>query len=293
MKDIITAVVLFILIAIGAMDLLYHSASFILFLLKKLKNKTSKTDLEAVNDFEKMFKYIEIDEGIIITEIITDIPELTIPDDLNNVKIIGIGKNNVNVNSKQFSLTLGENITFIDTYAFENSYFEYVDMKNCCKLKEISSFSFYKCESLLKIDLPDSIEVIKNHAFSYCPIKSIDIPNVRIIGESAFCGSGFNEFNGSSNLEFIGNDIFKYCRLLVNIDLSQSKVSRIPLNCFYYCDNLKFVKLPASVRQISKGAFTDCDNLKKIILHSKPTIIKQNCEPFYSALIYKAEKIEN
>lgn len=49
--------------------------------------------------------------------------------------------------------------------------------------------AFNECFSLCNISLPEGLEIIEDHAFSGCAIKSIVIPStVKIIGEGIFSG---------------------------------------------------------------------------------------------------------
>ena len=53
------------------------------------------------------------------------------------------------------------------------------------------------------------------------------------------------------------------CFSLVSLDLGNS-VEEIGSLCFQYCNQLKSVKIPASLNYLTYGTFNDCDSLTSV-----------------------------
>ena len=78
------------------------------------------------------------------------------------------------------------------------------------------------------------------------------LPGVQTIGESAFAGTGIEEFSLPESVTSIGN------------------------YAFANCDNLTEVIIPERVNNIGEGAFSDCENVEKVVWSDKLTEIPKN-----------------
>ena len=199
----------------------------------------------------------------------------------------GVFKNN----SKLYSISLTDNISYIGNNAFsECPYLRYVwHMENATY---IGSNAFYRNFILEISSLPEQIEYIGDNAFNECESITIStIPDsVTYVGSNAFyhCnrikaikfGSSIaeikdNTFNYCFNLgtvEFceglvsIGNGAFRDCNISAVV-FPDSLVS-IGENCFDSNDNLKSVSLGKSFATIGDRAFNNCYQLEKITAHT-------------------------
>ena len=119
-------------------------------------------------------------------------------------------------------------------------------------VKVIRNVAFWGCESLVNINIPNSVTTIGDGAFVSCDsLTSINIPNsVTTIGEQAFFG----------------------CESLVNINIPNS-VTTIGDSAFAFCDSLTSINIPNSVTTIGKFAFSDCDSLVNINIPNSVTTI--------------------
>ncbi|MBQ5663999.1 MAG: leucine-rich repeat protein [Bacteroidaceae bacterium] len=98
----------------------------------------------------------------------------------------------------------------------------------------IGAYSFYECNSLNTIILPNNITNIYTNAFAYSGLTGIDIPeSVKTVAASAFvhCGSLETVAIGS-NVTTLGNDAFAYCSNLESVTIG-AKVKTLNQGVFY------------------------------------------------------------
>lgn len=114
------------------------------------------------------------------------------------------------------------------------------------------------------IDLPNSITLIEDYAFSGCgSLQSVKIP---------------------ASVTSIGRCTFKDCRNMTSIDLANS-ITSIGEEAFAYCMNLSAIDIPATVTSIGSAAFENCSSLRTIYyLNPTPPSIPANC---FDALNYQ------
>ena len=108
----------------------------------------------------------------------------------------------------------------------------------------IAAGSFYNCENLSSIELPDSVTSIGDDAFRLCSgLTSVTIPN---------------------SVTSIGGYAFYYCTNLTSITIPGS-VTSIGDYAFYRCTGLISVTIPSSVTEIGYDPFYDCVNLTEAV----------------------------
>ncbi len=160
------------------------------------------------------------------------------------------------------------------------------------------------------IDIPNSITIIGDHAFSGSAITSIALPNsVTTIEAFAFFDSSITSITLSNNLTTIGDHAFSHAAItsitlpnsvtslgmsafsnsnLQSIVLSES-LTEIKDETFYYCTDLLSVEIPNSVQTIGNGVFKYCSKLKTIVLSESLTNIGSddfsNCRSLVSIVI--------
>ena len=110
----------------------------------------------------------------------------------------------------------------------------------------IGSEAFKECESIVYLELPDSITNIKYDAFYYCNnLKTVAFPQ-----------------NGTENL-VLGLRCFAFCGI-ENLDLTKTTLETVGNHAFYGNKSLKTVKLGA-VTTIDAFAFANCSELTSLI----------------------------
>lgn len=139
-------------------------------------------------------------------------------------------------------------------------------------VKEIRMEAFNGCNSLIDVNIPNTVNKIGNYVFSNCTsLKSIEIPDsVKILGDDNTYSS--NIFFECKNLEnvtlprnihVLNKGLFKNCESLKSITIPNS-VYTIGDAAFLGCKSLTNIVIPNSVKEIGSGAFSDCTNLKDI-----------------------------
>ena len=144
-------------------------------------------------------------------------------------------------------------VTEIGNYSFQGSELTKVTLPST--IKKIGFKSFFNNESLEDINLPDSLEVLEENAFSSCTnLKEVLIPNTVIK---------------------MGKGVYQNCTSLRSITLGNS-LSIIPENSFYN-SGITSIILPESIKKIQSSAFAKCQNIEKVIcLGKEPAIIDRS-----------------
>ena len=147
-------------------------------------------------------------------------------------------------------------------------------------LKSIGPKAFAGCTALTAVEMPPSINEIKDEAFAGCSnLLSLIIPEgVNVIESDAFIGcsninriyvkAGNNTFDSRENCHAIietgTNSLVLGCQ---NTVIPQT-VTNIGSNAFYGCTALTKIQIPENVVHIYNGAFEACTNLKEVTLPS-------------------------
>lgn len=111
--------------------------------------------------------------------------------------------------------------------------------------------SFYKCENLTSVRIPDSTILIESSAFSNC--------------------SGITSLTIGKYVTNIGDDSFYHCIGLSEVKIPDS-VTTIGSCAFYGCTELITLTIPENIQSIGETAFINCDNIKELYYNA------ENCE---------------
>ena len=151
------------------------------------------------------------------------------------------------------------------------------------KLSNISAAAFYNV-TCYGINLSGShLTVIPNNAFMDANCKEVFIPeSVTRISANAFKECTVSTLN-ASNLTYIDDAAFFWCRSLTSIDLS--KVTYIGGAAFYGCSALSSRDL-SNVTYIGGSAFEECTGLKNIKLPQCLETVKEHAfeDCFFTSL---------
>ena len=165
---------------------------------------------------------------------------------------------------------------------------------------EIEDYGVYNCKKLSNVTLGNNVVTIGDAAFAFSKITTITIPDsvttfydgnpflacddlkefkgkfatedgrALINGDTilAYANASGSVYNIPNNITIIGDEAFKGCKSLTNVDIPDS-VTTIGDHAFYGCSVLTSVDIPNSVATIKHSAFESCSKLKYV--YCKPT----------------------
>ena len=210
---------------------------------------------------------------------------ITIPTELNGIRVTGIGNLAFSNLSALTNVTIPQGITSIGDYAFCAC-----DWLISATIEEgvqsTGANMFNNCDRLATVKLPESLTTIADGSFANCSaLNHVTIPdNVTKIGTSAFClCNELSDITLGRGLTTIGNFAFKNCDKLETIQLP-SNLKEIGIEAFRECDILKSITLPDSVTDIGEDAFSTCPELESITIPENVTVIKSGTFDYCSKL---------
>ena len=248
----------------------------------------------------------------------------------SNITTVNFGENVHDIPEYAFyncsgitSVNLPNSVVNIGNRAFSDCYnLESVTLGN--SVSTINSYAFSYCSNIASVTLPNTVTYIGD-AFCYCSITSVDIPaSVIVIGNRAFSSSVLTAINVNSENNFfksvdgvlyneagttlvaypcakdgasfvvpetvttIGGDAFYYCQNLKSVTLG-SNVEEIEFEAFYH-SGLTEITIPASVTSIGSSAFSSCYSLQTVNYNAT------NCEQMgdeWTSAFYECSNLKN
>lgn len=134
----------------------------------------------------------------------------------------------------------------------------------------IGNAAFYFCSKLTSITIPDGVTSIEEYTFKGCSsLTSITIPyGVTSIGNNALADCyGLTSITIPNSVTNIGNNAFSNCHGLTSIIIPNSVIN-IGSQAFEGCSGLTTVSLPSSLMSIFGGVFLGCSSLPTITIPS-------------------------
>lgn len=155
--------------------------------------------------------------------------------------------------------------------------------KNC----EVYDILIFACRDIEKVIVPYSIKHISSFSFFQCEkLDSIEIPENSMllsIGEFAFTWSSIQKFSIPSNFEKFENNWCGYLDYLVEISISPDNknfsfadeehkilIGKSAKNCEVYdvlvfaCRDIEYAIIPRYIKHIDSFAFYECKHLKSV-----------------------------
>ena len=200
------------------------------------------------------------------------------------------------------SVTIGENVTQIDNYAFQKCQLPAGATIPFAQFKKIGSYSFSECSNLPTTINLAAVEEIGSYAFQNCTsIESLIIgggsieyyafngcsnlssltllEGVTKIGQGNFQNlTSLTTVNIPSTVKEIGPDAFNGCEnITIPSDLPEG-LETISTRAFQNCKKLN-VNIPSTVTSLEQGAFGGCESLEKVVIPAGVTYL--NMSTFY------------
>ena len=187
------------------------------------------------------------------------------------------------------SVTIGENVTQIDNYAFQKCQLPAGATIPFAQFKKIGSYSFAECSNIPTTINLAAVEEIGSYAFQNCTsIESLTIgggtieyyafngcsnlssltllEGVTKIGQGNFQNlTSLTTVNIPSTVKEIGPDAFNGCEnMTIPSDLPEG-LETIDVRAFYNCKKLN-VNIPSTVTKLGQSAFGWCESLEKVVI---------------------------
>ena len=138
----------------------------------------------------------------------------------------------------------------------------------CETVKSIGTYAFFDCDSLTEVKLPSSVSFFGELtlygskfleiARASNPQKLVIINNIIVDARAAV-----GDIVIPSTVESISPKAFYYNNNITSISFVGSKITRIPLQCFYGCNNLVSADI-SGVTSIANFAFKGCSKLSSV-----------------------------
>ncbi len=178
---------------------------------------------------------------------------------------------------KTGSYTVPDSVLSFMSGAFEGASLNEIHMSESCKLQTLGYRTFYDCDSLEVIDIPDSILSIDNYAFAYCD----NLQEVNISENSQLSGIYKGAFYKDEKLDTlavpdgvleIGDYAFYGCTAMESVSLgTKNSLRRIADHAFEYTGVNTFA-MPEKMDEIGSYAFNGA-KLKSITFNHVVTSI--------------------
>ena len=146
---------------------------------------------------------------------------------------------------------------------------------NGLRVNAIGANAFKDNEYIEYIEIPNTVEIIRQSAFANCTnLSSIIIPgNVKTVEQDAFNGcSNLKNVIVQSGVETLGDRVFQDCISLNNINLENGILS-IGVMAFDNCLSLQSITLPNTVTSVGPMAFRHAEAMKSAVLSTGMTEI--------------------
>ncbi len=220
-----------------------------------------------VKSNDNFFYSIGIDGNYLISGVRNDdITSVTVPSEIDGIKVTAIGPNAFSDCEKLVSAVLPDGINEIGNNAFR-SCGSLKDITFPKTLKHICSNAFEYCKELSGVVLPEGLEIIDTFAFRGCSMmKSVGLPrSLTTIGYNAFANcASLQEIDIPEGVTEIQTGAFQNCPELKKITVNENnKTFKAINNCLiekatstlvFGCAGSEFIN-DGSVKHIGANAF--------------------------------------
>ena len=229
---------------------------------------------------------------VIITKYTGTAADVTTPDTIDGMPVIGINTNAFFDLPNLETLTISEGVQSVsDTFTGNVPKLRQIHFPSTLDFRTPDGSNYPilgSCPSLEEITVPDNSPYLyAENGILYdsaqyavlCSAQNADLGDlvlpetVQIINTHAFeYNTHLTSIQMPDCVYLIGYQAFESCVNLETITLT-GNISTIPSNCFQGCTGLKELTIPEGVTSIKSDAFKNCTNLQKIYLPKSLTTI--------------------
>ena len=147
------------------------------------------------------------------------------------------------------------------------------DLKGITNIRE---YAFYY-SNIKSIEIPNTVTTLPKYAFSYSSLERIIIPDsVTYSSDNAFSSmQKLKSIELPDSITFMGSSSFYSNSGIESVKLP-NKMTHMGNYFFYRCEKLASVTIPNGVTYIGNFAFYSCESLTNITIPSKVETIKDN-----------------
>ena len=127
--------------------------------------------------------------------------------------------------------------------------------------------------NIQSLELGSLVERLEYQAFAYSSFKKVKLPNIKLSGY-LFYNSSIEEFVFFENIDTIPSGIFEGCKQLKYVKLPNTVKE---IGEYAFCESgINQFMIPEGVKVIEKGTFKNCINLKNVTFPSGLLYLKEN-----------------
>ncbi len=168
----------------------------------------------------------------------------TVPDTLQSKSVTTVAAQAF-CGQKVVSVSFGVGLNAIGASAFEGcDLLESVTFAPGCVLATVEERTFYGCEKLSAVSLPETVSTIGSAAFYGC--------------------SDLESFVLPSGVTTLGDNAFGSCRHLKTFTFGGNGLSALAERTFYGCVQLTSVALPQKISVLANSAFEGCSSMVRV-----------------------------
>lgn len=130
----------------------------------------------------------------------------------------------------------------------------------------IAEKTFYNCNELTSVSLPNSITTIGTRCFENCSrLTHVVLPNsITSLGEKCFQNcSSLTKMELPNSITTLGTRCFENCSKLSYVVLPNG-ITSLPDVCFSGCRALKYIEMPENLESVGMLCFFNCYSLKAL-----------------------------
>ena len=227
------------------------------------------------------WEYTLSDNQITITKYVGAGGDITVPTSINGIPVVAMGNQVCTYNDTVTSVTIPGAIKTVGYEVFKEcknletvrigegvEKINFGAFRTCTSLRTANlpaslesgqgSEIFAGDRSLTSVTLPEGLTHIPDGTFRYCEaLASVKLPStVETIGDHAFEGTSISSVAIPAKVTEIGEETFRDCHSLSDVTFLGNNLKEIGFEAFFNSENLTFLALPTSLKEIDSNAFS-------------------------------------